>query len=51
MCVWRKLKNKMNQKWWIYYKGKFTLKCFGFNESSSGLEDGETSVDKTIMDV
>ena len=35
--VWRKLKTKEIQKWWIYYKGKSTLKVFGFNETSSGL--------------
>ena len=27
------------------------LKCFDFNEPSSGLKDGKTSVDKTMMDV
>ena len=28
---------KVIQKWWIYYEGKSMLKCFSFNESSSGL--------------
>ena len=27
------------------------LKRFGFSKSSSGLEDGETSVDRTMMEV
>ena len=35
--IWRKLKNKLKQKWWIYYEGKSTLKRFGFNEPSSGI--------------
>ena len=39
--VWRKLKNKEIQKWWIYYNGNSTLKCFGSNKPSSGLYDGE----------
>ena len=25
-------RNKVIQKWWIYYDGKLTLKCFGFNK-------------------
>ena len=35
--IWRKLKNKVIQKWWIYNEGKLTLKCFSFNEPLSGL--------------
>ena len=34
---WRKLINKVIQKWWIYYKGKSMLKHFGCNEPSSGF--------------
>ena len=34
-----------------YYEGKSKLKCFGFNEPSSGLYNGETSVDRTMIDV
>ena len=51
LTVWRKLKNKVIQKWWIYFEGKLTLKCFGLDEPSSGLWNGETSVDKTMVDV
>ena len=32
-------------------KGKSTLKRSRFNESSPRLENGETSVDRTTMDV
>ena len=35
--VWRKLKNKVIQMWWIYYDGKSTLKQFGSNKPLSGL--------------
>ena len=31
-----KIEKQSNPKWWIYYKGKPTLKHFGFNEPSSG---------------
>ena len=27
------------------------LKCFAFSKSSSGLQDGKTSVDRTMMNV
>ena len=37
LTVWKKYKNKEIHKWWIYYKGKSTLKIFGFNKPSSGL--------------
>ena len=30
-------KNKVIQKWWIYYYEKSTLKRLGFNKPSSGL--------------
>ena len=49
--LWRKLKNKVNQKWWTYYEEKSTLKCFSFNEPSSGLENDEATLDRTSMDV
>ena len=51
LTIWRKLKNKVIQKWWIYNEGKSTLKHISFNEPSSGLKDSETSVDITVMDV
>ena len=30
-------KNKVIQKWWIYYNGKSTLKRFGFCKTSLGF--------------
>ena len=33
----KNLKNKVIQKWWVYYKRKSPLKRFGFTEPSSGL--------------
>ena len=50
LTVWRIVKNKVIQKL-IYYAGKSTLKRFGFSKPSSGLKDGETSIDRTMMDV
>ena len=35
--IWRKLKNKVTRKWWIYNKGESMLKRFGFNVPSPGL--------------
>ena len=35
--VWRKQKNKVIQKWGIYYDWKSMLKHFGFNKTSSEL--------------
>ena len=32
-----KIEKQVIQKWWIYYEGKSTLKCFSFNEPSSGF--------------
>ena len=49
--VWRKLKNQVIQKWWIYYEWKSTFKRFGFCKPSSGLWDSEISVDWTMMDI
>ena len=34
---WKKKKNKVIQRWWIYYEGKSTLKRFCLSEPSSGL--------------
>ena len=33
----KKIEKQSNQKWWIYYNGKSTLKRFSFNKPSSGL--------------
>ena len=35
----------------MYYEGKSTLKYFGFSQLSSGLSDGETSVNRTTIAV
>ena len=48
---WEKLKSKVIHEWWIYYKGKLTLKCLGFHEPSPGHKDVETRVDRTMIDV
>ena len=40
-----------SQKWWIYYKGKSTLKHFGIRKPSSGLKHCEASVARTMMDI
>ncbi len=46
-----KEKNKIIQKWWIYYNGKLKLKCFSFSKPSSGLYDGEKIVTIKTIDV
>ena len=37
--------------WWMYYDVKLTLKRFGFIKPSSELQDGETSVAWSTMNV
>ena len=47
-----KNENQSNQKLMIFfYEGKSALNHFDFNKPSSGLSNGETSIDKIIMDV